>query len=127
MLDLVKVLSGEPDQKEFKFGDKKIVFRTLRQSEMNEVMLKMPRTDLTLIELEKIPILARTLVSIDGVDLKAFDEVREAIKKDDKIDVYNVVEDLLSKIDTNVINILYNIYTEFREESLKKRELLKNA
>lgn len=127
MLDLVKVLSGEPDQKTFQFGDKKIVFRTLKQSEMNDVMLRLPRTDLSMIELEKVPVLARSIVSIDGVDIKAFDAVRDALKKNDRADIYIAIEEILGQMDTNIINILYGIYSDFRDESYKKREELKNA
>ena len=125
--DLIKALLGEPEEKEFTFGKKKLVLRTLKQSEMNEVMSGLTRADFTMLELEKVPLLARSLVSIDGVKVAAFTEIQDAFKKDEKVDVTYAVEKVLEKMDTATINILYSMYNELVQEASKKKDLLKNA
>lgn len=124
---LIDSLIGEPERKEFDFGGKKIVFRTLKQGEMNTIMMGIGRADVTMLELEKIPVLARCIVSIDGVPVEMFEEVREAIKENEKIDIPTAVEKILEKMDTNTVGILYGIYIQFREECYIKKEQLKNS
>ena len=126
-MNLIDVLLGKPEQREYVFGKEKIVFKTLTQNEVNEVMEKLPRMDLSIVELQKIPLLARSIVSINGVDIHAFQEVQDAIKKDDKVKVVNVIEEILGKMDTTVINLLYSYYSELNETVSKERELLKKV
>lgn len=128
-MNIVDVLLGKPESKEFNLGkDGKIVLKTLTQQELEDVMEKLPRLDLSMMELQKIPILARAIVSINGVDIHAFGEVQEAIKKDEKVRVSSVIEDVLRRqMDTTMINLLYGYYGELLEETTKKRESLKNC
>lgn len=126
-MNLVDALLGTPEQKTYEFGGKKIVFRTLKQSEMNSIMMSIGRADVTMLELEKIPVLARCIISIDGIPLEMFEEVREAIKENEKIDIPTAIEKILAKMDTNTVGILYGIYIQFREECYLKKEQLKNS
>jgi len=126
-MNLVDALLGSPEQKEFKFGNGKVILKTLTQDELNEVMEKLPRMDLSIIELQKVPILARSIVSINGIDIHAFQEVQDAIKKDEKVRISNVIEEVLGKMDTTLINLLYGYYSELNEYVTKKREELKKA
>ncbi len=125
--DLIKALLGEPEKKEFDFGGKKVVFRTLTQKEMDEVMKDIPRTDLAMFELEKVPILARSLVSVNGVSISAFSEVQDAINENEKVNVTAVIEKILSKMDTSTVNALYSLYGELLQEVTTKKNQLKNA
>ena len=124
---LIEALLGSTEQKTYEFGGKKIVFRTLKQSEMNSIMMNIGRADVTMLELEKIPVLARCIVSIDGIPVEMFEEVREAIKENEKVDIHSAIEKILAKMDTNTVGILYGIYIQFREECYLKKEQLKNS
>lgn len=126
-MNLVDALLGKTEQKEFAFGQGKVTLRTLTQSEINEIMEKIPRMDLSLIELQKVPILARSIVNVNGIDIHAFQEVQDAIKKDEKVKIVNVIEEILGKMDTTLINLLYSYYSELNEEITKQREKLKNS
>lgn len=123
---LISALLGETVSKEFPFGKHKVVLRTLEQDEIDEVMLKVARMDFSMIELQKIPVLARSLVSIDGASVATFQEVRDAIKKNPKTDIVVIIEGVLGKFDQGVINILYNLYLELLDIVDKERQELKN-
>ena len=123
-MQLMEALFGEPVKKDFKLGKKVVVLKTLTQSEMNDVMAKLPRMDLSIIELQKVPILARALVSVDNVAIEAVAEVQDAVKK--KIAVVDAVESVLGSMDTSIINLLYGFYATLIEEVTKQREELKS-
>jgi hypothetical protein len=125
-MQLIEALLGTPQEKEFKYGQMKFTLKTLSQNEINEIMERLPRMDLSIVELQKVPILARSLVNINDIDIRAFQEIRDAIKENEKVDVVSVIEKILGKMDTTLINILYGYYTSLNEEISKKREELKN-
>lgn len=128
MISLIDALAGKSTQKEFKFGEQKVILRTLTQGEMNSVMQRIPRSDLMpMIELIKVPELARALVSINGVNVEAFDDFINETKKTPNKDKYLIIEEMLEKMDTFVISALYNVYSSFKEEISKQKEELKNA
>ena len=129
MISLIDALAGKSAQKEFKFGDQTtVVLRTLTQGEMNSVMQRIPRSDLMpMIELIKVPELARALVSINNINLEAFDDFNDEKKKSPNKDKYLIIEEMLEKMDTFVISSLYNVYSSFKEEISKQKEELKNA
>jgi len=126
-MKLVDVLMGEPEKREFNFGGQKIVLRTLKQSEMNEIMMRIPRADVTMLELEKIPTLARSIVSINGIPVEMFEEVRELTEGEGKEKTHIAIEKVMSRWDTNTVTILYGIYIDFKEECYRKKEELKNS
>lgn len=126
-MNFVDALMGKPVEKEFLFGGKKIVLKTLSQEEMNEVTSNVARMDFSFVELRKIPVLARSLVSIDGISVLAFAEVRDALAKDKTCNTTKVIEDLLVKMDTTLVHILYNFYTELEDAVIKEKEQLKNV
>lgn len=123
-MQLMEALFGEPVKKEFKLGNKPLVLKTLTQAEMNDVMARLPRMDLSIIELQKVPILARALVSVDNVAIEAVAEVQEAVQK--KIPVIDAIEVVLGKMDTSIINLLYGFYAVLLEDVKKQREDLKS-
>jgi hypothetical protein len=126
-MKLVEVLLGEPEQKEFEVGNHKIVLRTLKQVEINEVISRLPRADLTMLELEKVPTLARSIVSIDGINPVGFDEIRVQVEKDKSINITSLIEEILSQMDSTVINVLFSMYSELREEAQKRKADLKKT
>lgn len=126
-LNLIDALMGKNFEKEFDLGTSKVVLRTLTQNEMNEVMMSVPRTDITMIEFEKIPTLAYSLVSINGIKIEAYPEIQEEIKKDSKVNVRGIIAAMLGKLDTAVINVLWAYYRQVEEESKKNIEQLKKA
>jgi hypothetical protein len=125
-MKLLDVIMGEPEKKEFPYGNQKIVIRTLKQSELNEIMMRIPRIDATMLELEKIPTLARSMVSVNGMPIEMFEEVRELTEGSEKENTYSAIEKIMSKWDTNTIGLLYGLYQDFRLECYKKKEELKN-
>ena len=126
-MQLMDALLGKTIEKEFNLGGKSLILRTLTQTEMNEVMAKLPRMDLSMLEFQKIPILSRSIVSIDKIDKAAFSDIQDAITdKVNKVSVIEAMENMLGKMDTTIINLLYSFYSLLVEEANKQRESLKS-
>ena len=126
-MKLIEILVGEPQTKIYEFMGQKVEFKTLRQQEVNEIMIRIPRADTTMLELEKIPTLARAIVSLNNVPVEMFEEIREIVKDKPEVSIASAMEKILGRIDSDIINLMYGLYCEFREEMFKKREDLKNV
>ena len=74
-ISLLEKLEGKTEEMEIDYDGIKIVFRTLSQKEYDEVTKINPRTDILGLDLNKIPILARAIVSIDGQKFEGFSEI----------------------------------------------------
>jgi hypothetical protein len=130
MRRLLQVLSGERKQKTFELGDNKIVLQTLTGEEKAEIARMISGLDfLAQIENQKIPIVARSLVSINNIPIDNYDEVIQTMRRyeDEKVSILRCIEITLGKMDGEAINLLYSYYEELEQERVKERELLKNS
>ena len=126
-MKLVDALLGTPEEKEFELGKHKIILRTLSQDEVNQIIEGLPRADLTMLELEKIPTLAKSIVSIDGINPTGFDEIRSKVEKDKATNISKAMEEILGQMDATTISILFSCYIDLREATQKKKEDLKKT
>lgn len=119
---LLEILAGKTEEVEVDYHGIKIVFRTLSQKEYNEIQESNPRVDVIGLELNKVPVLARAIVSIDGKKLESFREIEE---QDNKLTTIQKKEKFLGSMDAIVVDELFNVYAEEREKILKKKTQLK--
>lgn len=126
-MKLFDAIVGDANRKDFKIGNAVFVLKTLTQRELNEVMLRVTRADITMLELQKIPILARSIISINGVPIEATDEVRQELDKNPGIDPKIAIENVLGNLDSTMLSILYGKYEDLRDETYQKRLELKNG
>lgn len=117
-ISLLEKLAGKTEEVERDYNGIKIVFRTLSQKEYNEILEQNPRTDVIGLELNKVPLLARAIVSIDGQKLESFSEIEE---QDKELTEIQKKENVLERMDAIVVNELFNAYIEEREKILKKK------
>ena len=117
-ISLLEKLAGKTEEIEVTYNGIKIVFRTLSQKEYDEVAKANPRADVFGLELTKIPILARALVSIDGQKFEGFSEVEE---QDKNLSEIKKKENVIGSMDAIVVDELFNLYADEREKVLKKK------
>lgn len=117
-ISLLEKLQGKTEEMEVNYDGMKIVFRTLSQREYDEISKQNPRNDIIGLEFNKVPILARAIVSIDGQKLESFSEFEE---QDEKISAIRRKENIISNMDAIVVDELFNVYADEREKILKKK------
>ena len=121
-ISLLEKLAGKTEEMEIDYDGMKIVFRTLSQKEYDEVTKLNPRTDILGLDLNKIPILARAIVSIDGKKFESFSEIEE---QDKNIPDIKKKENFIGNMDAIVVDELFRVYAEEREKVLKKKTKMK--
>lgn len=125
-MDLIKALKGETAQKEFVFKDFKVVLRTLKRNEFDEVVRRTNSDSLTTqIVSIKRPILGYSLESINGIPIISLDDVRNKMAGDVHLTKNIVVEEMLGNLDTSLIDVLYSCYDSLAADDAKQREELK--
>lgn len=129
-MDLLEILGGDRKRKEFMFGGKKIVLQTLTQEEQTEIFAQTANFTNTLhmVTAQRVPILARSIVSVENVPIEQSSEIQCKIKEEQKnknsefVDVINIKEAILNKISTTVIEFLFTKYLQLKEEHTKEIE-----
>lgn len=121
---LLEKLAGKTEEIEIDYGGMKIVFRTLSQKEYDEVARQNPRTDILGLDLNKTPILARALVSIDGKKFESFSEIED---QDKNIPDIKKKENFIGNMDAIVVDELFRVYADEREKVLKKKTKMKES
>ena len=117
-ISLLEKLAGKTEEMEVDYNGMKIVFRTLSQREYDEIAKGNPRNDIIGLELNKVPILARAIVSIDGQKLENFQEIEN---QDNNYTVVRRKEVVIGNMDAIVVDELFNLYATEREKVLKKK------
>lgn len=123
-ISLLEKLAGKTEEFEIQYNSLKIVCRTLSQKEYDEILMNNPRTDVVGFELNKIPILARAIVSIDGQKFEGYSEIEE---QDNNLPETKKKENVIGKMDAIVVDEIFNVYITKRDEILKKKIQQKNS
>jgi len=122
---LSEALFGLPYEKQFARGKTIIQMKTLSTQDRVEVLRKVQGLDLyAQTEAMKIPVLARSIMSINGQLLENWNEVRDIKKQFPDMDIVIAKEQALEKMDDGGINIVYQDYLELVDEATKEREKL---
>lgn len=130
-VDLFKMLfEGDKVTKEFELGDHKVVMRLITPSEQRDILLRSEiRSSANFfdrLELGKLPILSRAIVSIDGLGWDARDEVRELKEKNPTWKTSDAIEEILSKnLSAGALDLFYELYTRLEESQKKAIDELK--
>jgi hypothetical protein len=129
---LVEKLFGKPYTETKNVLGKQIQFRVLSNPERVQIWRKYPTTDLlTAPETIAIPTLARAIVTIDGVALAQFREIRDLAKVLPETSTIDLIEKHFSDQDLypfTIINELYTAYTEVvGNHQIALAELKKNS
>lgn len=117
-ISLLEKLAGKTEEMEVDYNGMKIVFRTLSQKEYDEIAKQNPRNDIIGLELNKVPILARAIVSIDGQKFEGHSEIEE---QDNNLPITKRKENVIGEMDAIVVDELFNLYATEREKVLKKK------
>lgn len=127
MDSLIDALKGKPVEKEVEFASMKMKIRTLKRKEMDDVLRRsISDNPIVQMELMKKAILGYSLISLNGVDMEMYPDVREKMK-DVNAKRNECVEDILSNVDVTTLNLIYDAYIELAEADRKNKESLKKA
>ena len=130
-MDIIGKLFGERFKKEYSFKGSKIVMQYLTQEEALECSRRASGGDVIYqMNSLKVPTLARAIVSMDGIRWEQTDEVIELLKKEENkgLKTVDIVEQLLLKKDSEIVNELYKIYNgQFVDDRRKDIEELKKV
>ena len=129
-LDIEDLLFGSQlIDEEFVVGGHKIKIRSLTSAEREDIMgLPSVRGSSGLMDkLEQIkrPTVARSVVSIDGLDWAGRDEVRKILDANKGFTLYQAIEELLKAASSQTINFLYELYLRVMTKERQAIDLLK--
>jgi len=134
MKKLVEVLLGHRRTRNFQLGENKVVLQTITSREQSEISRAVSGLDLIAqIENLKVPLLARSLVSINDTQIENFPEVREQLRKfsgngaEGNQNVVVAIEQSLYEMEKDSINLLYSCYLDLEKERVDERDKLKNS
>lgn len=134
MESILSLFKAEPYSKEFEINGVKAKLRVLTSKEFDEIMA---RANISLSDLVskramiRRPILSYSLVSLNGAkveDFKDYKEIEQSYK--DKKEEYTrnmILEELLGKFDSLLVDSLYSLYETLEQEKAKELEEVKKA
>lgn len=131
MQKLVDALLGQRKEKTYQIGSSKVILQTLTAGEQVEISRIIGSRNLDFVsqaEVAKMPILARSLVSINDVAIEAQPEVRDKMRQNPTLTPAQVVEQVLSEFDWSTIDYIFNYcYSDLVQERMKEMDSLKNS
>jgi predicted Zn-dependent protease len=131
MQKLIDALLGQRKLKEYQVGEAKVMMQTLtagEQAEISRVTGNRGLDYMSQIETSKIPILARSMVSINNVPIDGQPEVREKLRNDPSMAVAQAVEQVLSDMDWSMVEYIFTYcYSDLVQERGKELDSLKNS
>lgn len=112
--------------KEFEIQGKKFLFRSLSTKETDDIEKEVARKSVSLSDdskfnTRKIETLASSLVSVDGILLKQFEEIQLAVSKG--ANEKEEIKKLIGELDESFTNLLYLFYLQMikqKDERFKK-------
>lgn len=129
MQKLIDALLGQRKTKPYQIGDSTVVLQTLTAGEQAEVAKTISGYDFAAqSEAAKVPVLARSIVSINKSPLESHPEVREKLRADPTLPMSQAIEQALLGLDWGVVNYLFSeCYSDLVTERAKELESLKNS
>lgn len=120
----------KPLTKEFSLGEHKVILRTLNSKELEtiekDITFKLANFSTSAVyQIKKIEILSRSIVSIDGISLKQFENIQSEISTSENPDLLKIIRKEIESWDSTVTDIMYSYYNLLMEEKGKqfKKEL----
>ena len=120
----------KPLTKEFSLGEHKVILRTLNSKELEtiekDITFKLANFSTSAVyQIKKIEILSRSIVSIDGISLKQFENIQSEISTSENPDLQKIIRKEIESWDSTVTDIMYSYYNVLMEEKGKqfKKEL----
>lgn len=120
----------KPLTKEFSLGEHKVIMRSLSSKELEdiekEITYKIANfSNSAVYQIKKNEILARSIVSIDGVMLKQFEEIQGELAKTENPDLISIIRKEIETWDSSATDVLFGFYNVLMEEKSKefKKEL----
>lgn len=120
----------KPLTKEFSLGEHKVILRTLNSKELEtiekEITFKLANFSTSAVyQIKKIEILSRSIVSIDGISLKQFENIQSEISTTEHPDLHKIIRKEIESWDSTVTDVIYGYFNVLMEEKSKqfKKEL----
>ena len=129
MQKLIDALLGQRKTKAYQIGDSTVMLQTLTAGEQAEIARSISGYDLAAqSEAAKVPILARSIVSVNKSPLESHPEVREMLRADPTMQTVRAVEKTIYDLDWGLVDYLFNnCYSDLVTERMKELDSLKNS
>lgn len=119
------IFGGKTLEEEFTVGKHKLKVRTLTGAEREEIIdrtsIRSASNLLDKIELARIPTLARSIVSINGVPWSSRDEIRKIMEEKPRYKLNDAIEEFLGKVPLEILNLFYELYSRV---TMKERQAI---
>lgn len=116
--------------KEFNLGEHKVIMRSLTSKELEDIekaiTFKITNfSNSAIYQIKKIEILTRSIVSVDGIAIRQFEEVQNEISKTENPDLIAIIRKEIESWDNSATDVLYGFFNSLMEEKAKeyKKEL----
>lgn len=120
----------KPLTKEFSLGEHKIVLRSLTYKELEDIEKSITYkltnfSNSAVYQIKKIEILARSIVTIDGIAMRQFEEITSELAKAENPDLTAIIRKEIESWDSSATDVLYGFYNVLMDEKSKeyKKEL----
>ncbi|MCM1260575.1 MAG: hypothetical protein NC222_06430 [Staphylococcus sp.] len=120
----------KPLTKEFSLGEHKVILRTLSSKELEdiekEITFKLANFSTSAVyQIKKVDILTKSLVSVDGISLKHFENIQAEMSTSENADINKLIRKEIESWDSTTTDILYGYFNLLMEEKGKqfKKEL----
>jgi hypothetical protein len=132
-MNLKEILFNETTIKNFQISENtSIVLKSLTtkdKEEINqEVFFKFPNCTDVIINLaaSRIPILCKSMVSINGIPVQSLDDVQIYLKENKESKVEDAIRNILESFDDELITFYFYLYTEVVAENKAKKDKYRN-
>lgn len=129
---LVKSLLGERKIKKFLIAEgREVVLHSLIGSEISEcdreVYTATPGAGFAIeTNAYRVPVLSRSLLSVNGVALQNFPEVQSLMKSNEKLSPQQAIATVLAGLDSETLNVLYSLYLDLEKENQEEKQKQRN-
>ena len=120
----------KPLTKEFSLGEHKVVLRSLTSKELEDIEKSITYkltnfSNSAIYQIKKIEILARSIVTIDGIAMRQFEEITSELAKAENPDLTAIIRKEIESWDSSATDVLYGFYNVLMDEKSKeyKKEL----
>ncbi len=128
MEELIDILQGRTKTHKFTAGTLQVVMRTLKEKELDDVYRDvglLATSEVGADLLRRRHILARALVSINGIPVSQFPEIQKCMSEEDTKDVHIAIFKTLSDLSPQSLGVLWSCYLELVQLDEKEKAELK--
>ena len=128
MEELIDILQGKTKTHKFTAGALQVVMRTLKEKELDDIYRDVglkATSEVGADLLRRRHILARAIISVNGIPTAQFTEVQKLMSENNTQDVHHAIFQVLSDLSPQSLGVLWACYVELVQLDEKEKSELK--